>query len=215
MKYRIILSGSGGDRSFDIEMGDEDTVLDALETLRGSQAPDLSYRHSCHHGSCGTCGAMINGRPALMCLTKLAGLGSVEIRLEPLAKMERISDIAVWPGPLFANLPDTSYIRENPGLDPGPALTARRLEDCIECGICAAACPVDGDFQGPAALGALRREAEKSPRRLNELLGIAARRDGVGACEGAFECSRTCPQRLAPGRSIRELKTLIAERNDQ
>ena len=48
-----------------------------------------------------------------------------------------------------------------------------------------------------------------------ELLGIAARRDGVRACEGAFECSRTCPQRLAPGRSIRELKTLIAERNDQ
>ena len=31
------------------------TLLEALEELRAKQVPDLLYRHSCHHGSCGTC----------------------------------------------------------------------------------------------------------------------------------------------------------------
>jgi len=107
------------------------TVLDLLERLRAGGAPVPAYRHSCHHGSCGTCGAVINGVEALMCLTTAGDLarprprlpggpaaeperdaaGAIVVELEPLARMAVISGIAVVPGRVFAGLPgDLTYL---------------------------------------------------------------------------------------------------------
>ena len=41
------------------------TVLDALLAVRRRQDPSLTVRHSCLHGSCGTCGMRVNGREVL------------------------------------------------------------------------------------------------------------------------------------------------------
>ena len=204
MKIAITLRGGGRDWAYTLEAEPSWTILDILGRIRASKQPDLLYRHSCHHGSCGTCGAMINGKPRLMCLTRPADLGTDAILIEPLAKMTEIGGIAVSPAPFFASLPDTDYLR--------PAAEARRpneeavrLEDCIECGICVAACPVKVPFLGPAALAAAEIEMKKHPARAGEMLEFAGRKDGAGACERAFECSRACPQGVAPGRRISEL----------
>jgi succinate dehydrogenase / fumarate reductase iron-sulfur subunit len=198
--YEIAIKSGGRERLYAVEAEPSRTVLDTLETLRKEREPGLLYRHSCHHGSCGTCGAMINGKPRLMCLTALGDLETGRITLEPLAKETSIGDVAVWPGPLFETLPDTDYLRDS---ENGPG--ARRLEACIECGICSAACPVEKPFIGPAALAAAAGEMRKHPESETAIGAIADAPDGAAACERAFECSRSCPQNVAPGRKITEL----------
>lgn len=118
------------------------TVLDALETLRaggdaglagqaGGQPPVPAYRHSCHHGSCGTCGAIINGLESLMCLTRFGELasprsqipggpkiepelaedGSVLVHLEPIRRGSLVAGVAARPTQALADIPaDLPYL---------------------------------------------------------------------------------------------------------
>lgn len=206
MKHIVrIMAGPGESaavREFGIEADSRATVLDALESIRTDRAPDLRYRHSCHHGSCGTCGAMINGKPRLMCLTRLADLPPGPVELAPLPRTVFIGDLAVLPSPLFDSLPDTDYIGSK-------ERSADRMEACIECGLCLAGCPVTRPFVGPAALAAADREREEHPDRGAEMLAFAARPDGVEACQATFNCSRVCPQNVGPGRRIKNLKKSI------
>jgi succinate dehydrogenase/fumarate reductase-like Fe-S protein len=76
-------------QEFRVPAGPRTTVLDALLAVRRHHDPGLTLRHSCLHGSCGTCGLRVNGREALACLTRLAGDLVVDMadfyqRLEPL-----------------------------------------------------------------------------------------------------------------------------------
>jgi succinate dehydrogenase/fumarate reductase iron-sulfur protein len=227
------------------------TVLDGLETIRGGRDPDLLYRHSCHHGSCGTCGALIGGDPRLMCLARLEDLGPGPVDLAPLPTMDALADLAVSPGPLFRSLPrGAAYLRSSEvahlarrlgsaapdGLDApdgrnaaeirgapegslgaGPTVAEdsgySRMEDCIECALCVAACPVTVPFKGPAALAAADRDREERPWREAAELDFAAEEDGVAACERRFACSRACPQGVAPGRRIENLRRSLAKRD--
>jgi succinate dehydrogenase / fumarate reductase iron-sulfur subunit len=129
----IVLNIRDGDAhaSFRLEAEPRRTVLDLLERLRAGGGAVPAYRHSCHHGSCGTCGAIINGLEALMCLTTVGDLatprprlpggpavepetdvhGAVVVTLEPLARMAVVSGIAVVPGRVFAGIPSgTAYL---------------------------------------------------------------------------------------------------------
>src|SRR3989441_2837786 len=46
-------------------------VLDAVHKIQAEQAPDLACRWNCKAGKCGSCSAEINGRPRLMCMTRM------------------------------------------------------------------------------------------------------------------------------------------------
>lgn len=206
MRRRIIIRTPEGEFKATLDTEGLRTVLDAMELLKSGSLPSLSYRHSCHHGSCGTCGALVNGKPSLMCLTRLDSLGEGEILVEPLSSLAWIAGIAVYPGPFFEKLPDTDYLRYEEPLKADLLGTRHAiLEKCIECGICVESCPVEKPFIGPAALAAAELELEKHQSRTSDMLVIAAGSDGARACERAFACSRACPQGVAPGKKITEL----------
>src|ERR1700716_827654 len=46
-------------------------VLDVVHTIQATQAPDLAVRWNCKAGKCGSCSAEINGKPRLMCMTRM------------------------------------------------------------------------------------------------------------------------------------------------
>jgi succinate dehydrogenase/fumarate reductase iron-sulfur protein len=210
---RVARGGSLVD--YEVEAG-QGTLLDALESLRGRGHADLRYRHSCHHGSCGTCGALVDGEERLMCLTRLSELGPGPVTVESLRKMTALGDIAVDPSPLFSEMPEgAGYLRasEVAHRAPAPGLSPpSRMEDCIECGICVSACPVTSPFSGPAALAAADRDLEERPGREAASLAFAGGPRGAAACERRFACSRACPQKVAPGRRIESLRRRLADR---
>ena len=46
-------------------------VLDAIHWIQAHGAPDLAVRWNCKAAKCGSCSAEVNGRPSLMCKTRL------------------------------------------------------------------------------------------------------------------------------------------------
>ena len=50
---------------YSVECREEWVVLDALNHVKETLDPTLSYRWSCHMAVCGSCGMMINREPKL------------------------------------------------------------------------------------------------------------------------------------------------------
>ena len=63
----------GGDlHDYTVEANEGEVVLDVVHRLQATQTPDLAVRWNCKAGKCGSCSAEINGRPRLMCMTRMS-----------------------------------------------------------------------------------------------------------------------------------------------
>src|SRR5436853_1744988 len=107
---------SGGDfASFTVPVEEGEVVLDAIHRLQAEQAPDLAVRWNCKAGKCGSCSAEINGKPRLLCMTRLSDFDPAEtITVTPMRAFPVIRDLVT----------DVSYnyekARELPGVELGP-----------------------------------------------------------------------------------------------
>jgi succinate dehydrogenase / fumarate reductase iron-sulfur subunit len=196
-------------QGFGLDVGEEATVLDALERIRLTQDASLMYRHSCHHSSCGTCGCLINGEERLACTTRVLDLGTDTVRLEPLRGFDPAGDLTVRMEAFYRDMePGWSCLKPVQSSGQGRA-GLLRLEECIECGCCVSVCPAalsHPEFMGPAALAALHNEMLKNPPAAEGLLRIAGSGRGERWCERALACSRVCPTGVYPARHITELR---------
>ena len=86
---------SGGDlQTFTVEVNEGEVVLDVVPRLQATQAGDLAVRWNCKAGKCGSCSAEINGRPRLMCLTRMSTFGEDEtVTVTPLRTFPVIRDL--------------------------------------------------------------------------------------------------------------------------
>ena len=65
----------GGDfAEYEVEVNEGEVVLDVIHRLQATQTPDLAVRWNCKAGKCGSCSAEINGRPRLLCMTRMSTL---------------------------------------------------------------------------------------------------------------------------------------------
>lgn len=208
----------GSYQEFVAPFGEFTTILDALETYRSQTDRTVMYRHSCHHGSCGTCSAVANGRRVLMCTTRLMDCED-EVVLEPLSPFAVVGDLAVDPTSLYGDFPrGASYLRSsdaNRDAEPPKEIAEfTRFENCIECGLCESVCPVEDRFLGPAALAAHNREREKRPDRETEILEAVGVPHGAPRCDRALECSRVCPLGVYPAKHIAVLRRALENRRE-
>ena len=65
---------------YEVALSARQTVLDGLLRIAEELDPTLAFRRMCRSGICGACGAVVNGRPVLMCQT-LAGEAAGRRRL--------------------------------------------------------------------------------------------------------------------------------------
>jgi succinate dehydrogenase / fumarate reductase iron-sulfur subunit len=227
---------------FDMEPETGMTVLSALFRAQ-EKDESLAFRYSCRGAVCGTCAMLINKVPRLACRTQVRGLlegrdrvalspypaigetvpwdPSREVLVEPLPHLPVIRDLIVDMSRFF------EYYRViGPVLSPAtPAPERERLvapaavkelvtyANCILCGACFGACPVNGrnpGYLGPAALAALYR-FRIDPRENGgaSRLRRADMPDGWWACEFHANCRRVCPRGVPPniaiGRARQEL----------
>ena len=202
---------------FQVQCTPETTVLEGLQQIRRTQDDSLMFRHCCHHASCGTCACTINGRPALACMTRVADIEDDTITLEPLANRVCLGDLAVDMTDFFTEIdPGWATLRAcdqaTADRTPEGVDQLKRLENCIECGCCTAACPVSGaapSFTGPAVLAAINNEIRNRPESREQMLKMAAESRGASMCRRHLSCSRVCPSKVYPARHIADLQRAI------
>ena len=78
-------AAGGALQDFTVTVNEGEVVLDILHRLQATQTPDLAVRWNCKAGKCGSCSAEVNGRPRLMCLTRMGTFAPDEtITITPL-----------------------------------------------------------------------------------------------------------------------------------
>ena len=191
-------SGQGYWQRFQITIPQNASVLDTLEAA-WREDPSLTFRHSCHHASCGSCGIRIQGRERLSCITPASGVarGGV-LRLEPLRNFPIVADLVVDLSSLAHKL---EGVRARAVTE---FASVQRFENCIECGLCISACPVAAtsqDYLGPAVLAAAQPNMNDADVRTQ-----VSGQNGVWRCHSAFECTEVCPAGVEPATAIMNLR---------
>ncbi len=226
--------------TFTVQVAETAFVIDALDEAWALYDHSLTFRHACHHSSCGSCALRIHGVEKLPCITLVTDVwdGHTPVRLDPLRNFPVVSDLVVDVSGFFQRLSASrmTITREAEMVLPvtvdkptrGVQMEAvalpenlsrfNRFENCIECGICMSACPTmatDEMFFGPAGLAAIYRACQQTddPAEKAHLLALANGEHGVWRCHSAFECIEACPQAVDPAGKIMALRQeLIAAR---
>jgi succinate dehydrogenase/fumarate reductase iron-sulfur protein len=213
-------------QNFELEVDPDEYVLDGVERIWAFHDRSLTYRHACHHSTCGACGMLVNGVEKLTCITTIRSVtdNGGTIKVEPLRNFPVISDLVVDMSHLYARLEDAHFGQvaalEDACLPFEKKAESRddeefeRLVDCIECGLCISACPsalTSSSYYGPAVIAAAEHSyiQTKNP----DLLHFADSHDGAWGCHSAYECSAVCPSNVDPGWRIMDMrKKIIAHR---
>jgi fumarate reductase iron-sulfur subunit len=211
----------GGYRIYDVPLAANQTVLDVVTYVQRALDPTLAYRFACRVGVCGSCAMTVNGRPRWTCRThvsKVVGDGRLEIG--PLANLPIIKDLATDMAPFFEKWQQAngrfvpSATRADTMARISPESPRRRAADaaieCINCGVCYAACDSvrwNEDYLGPAALNrawTLVNDDRDAGNR--ERLAAVAAKGGCHSCHTHQSCEQHCPVALNPTASIAGLK---------
>ena len=84
----------GALQDFTVEVNEGEVVLDIIHRLQQTQTPDLAVRWNCKAGKCGSCSAEINGKPRLLCMTRMSTFAEDEVvTVTPLRTFPVIRDL--------------------------------------------------------------------------------------------------------------------------
>ena len=203
-------AGTGKYQDYATETSEGMVVLDAVHQIQAEQAPDLAVRWNCKAGKCGSCSAEINGRPRLMCMTRLSDLDLTRpVTVEPMRAFPHHKDLVTdvsW------NFRVKKRIRKFTPRPPDAADGTWRMQQedvdrvqefrkCIECFLCQDVCHVLRDhhlheeFVGPRYLvyaAALEMHPLDTLDRRDELRTA----QGIGYCNITKCCTAVCPESI-------------------
>jgi fumarate reductase iron-sulfur subunit len=217
---------SGRYQVFSVPQRENQSVLDVVTYVQRHLDPSLSYRFACRVGVCGSCAMTVNGRPRWTCRTHVSKVVKNNgLEIGPLQNLPVIKDLATDMTPFFekwrdaggAFVPTRTRHDEIETIAPGsPArLAANAAIECINCGVCHAACDTvrwNENYLGPAALNrawTLLNDVRDGGNR--ERLEAVAASGGCHACHSHQSCQEHCPQALNPTASIAGLKRRTAQ----
>src|SRR5690349_5686728 len=84
----------GAFKEYDVETYPGMVVLDAIHDIQAKQEPDLAVRWNCKAGRCGSCSAEINGKPKLLCMTRMTAFEPGEpITVTPMKTFPILKDL--------------------------------------------------------------------------------------------------------------------------
>ena len=218
--------GAGDEGSlveYEVETEEGMVVLDAMREIQRWQAEDLAIRWNCKAAKCGSCSAEVNGKPRLMCKTRLDDLPEGEtIRVEPMRAFPLIRDLVTdvsWNYevnkkiPPFTPAPDTVWRMAQEDVD-----RVAEFRKCIECFLCQDVCHVlrehdaKNGYFGPrfmVRIAALEMHPLDRADRVELLAGQA----GIGLCNITKCCSEVCPEGIhITDNAIIPLKERVVDR---
>ena len=83
---------------YSVEVQPGMVVLDCIHEIQKEHASDLSCRWNCKAGKCGSCSAEINGRPRLLCMTRMSDVVAETpegqpIEIRPMKAFPHVKDL--------------------------------------------------------------------------------------------------------------------------
>ena len=205
---------------YTVPVSEDMSVLQALQQIKDEQDGSLSFRWSCRMAICGSCGMMVNGKPALSCQTFLRDLPPGPVRIEALAHFPIERDLVVSVA---------GFVRKLEGIQPWlmpkeprtlaqgeylqtPAQLERyeQFASCINCMLCYAACPqfgLDPGFTGPGVIALLHRyNADSRDGGRDRRMAVLNAEEGVWSCTAVGYCSEVCPKGVDPANAVNQNK---------
>jgi succinate dehydrogenase / fumarate reductase iron-sulfur subunit len=202
---------SGGTlRDYKVDADEGMVVLDVIHRIQATQAPDLACRWNCKAGKCGSCSAEIDGKPRLMCMTRMdifepgATVTVTPIRTFPIIR-DLVTDVsynyvkAKQIPPLRLKPPDADgkYRMMQEDVD-----RAQEFHKCIECFLCQDVCHVIRDHEE-------HKPAFSGPRFFIKVAGLDMHpldtidrsefvnaQAGIGLCNITKCCTEVCPEHI-------------------
>src|SRR6266581_2603765 len=225
--WRTQRGGGGGFRDYTTAVSDGMVVLDAVHHIQAEQSPDLAVRWNCKAGKCGSCSAEVNGRPRLMCMTRLSQLNlDAPVTVEPMRAFPPIKDLVTdvsWNftvkkgirkiTPRKPDAPDGTFRMAQRDVD-----RVQEFRKCIECFLCQDVCHVlrehhkFDEFIGPRFLvyaAALEMHPLDTADRASDL----RRKHNIGYCNITTCCRQVCPESITiTENAIIPLKERVVDR---
>ncbi len=203
--------GTGAFVDYTTDITEGMVVLDAMHQVQAENANDLAIRWNCKAGKCGSCSAEINGRPKLMCMTRMDELPANEpVTVEPMRAFPHVRDLVTdvsWNfeakksvkkfKPRAPDAPDGTWRMDQVDVD-----RVQEFRKCIECFLCQDVCHVLRDHQmhdafvGPRHLvyaAALEMHPLDTEDRTRDLKDAHA----IGLCNITKCCTTVCPEHIA------------------
>ena len=203
-------NGTGHFVDYATEVSSGMVVLDAVHGIQAAEANDIAVRWNCKAGKCGSCSAEINGKPRLMCMTRLNTLDlSAPVTIEPMKTFPHVKDLVTdvsWNyrvktkiqkfTPRKPDAPDGTWRVQQADVD-----RPQEFRKCIECFLCQDVCHVLRDhnlhdeFIGPRFL-IYNAQLEMNPIDAGDRLKDLKDRDGIGYCNITKCCTKVCPEEI-------------------
>jgi len=195
---------------FATEVTEGMVVLDAVHQIQAESAPTLACRWNCKAGKCGSCSAEINGKPRLLCMTRLDQLDmNMPVIIEPMKSFPHVKDLVTdvsWNfrvkksikkfKPRKPDFEDDTWKMFQEDVD-----RVQEFRKCIECFLCQDVCHVLRDhhkhdeFAGPRHF-VYTAALDMHPLDTENRLGDLKEEGGLGYCNITKCCTKVCPEHI-------------------
>jgi len=201
-------------------------VLDAVHQIQAEGQGDLAVRWNCKAGKCGSCSAEVNGKPRLMCMTRLNTLPLDQpVTVAPLKAFPRVKDLvtdvsvnyrakkSIKPfKPRAPDAPDGTWRMAQSDVD-----RVQEFRKCIECFLCQDVCHVMREhdlqekFAGPRHMVHIA-QLEMHPLDVEDRRKDLKDAHGIGFCNITKCCTKVCPEHITiTDNAIIPLKERVAD----
>ena len=197
-------------RDYTVEVNEGEVVLDIIHRIQATQSGDLAVRWNCKAGKCGSCSAEINGKPRLMCMTRMSIFSPEEtITVTPMRTFPVIKDLVTDVSFNYAKALEIPAFAPPADLAPGEYRMAQvdversqEFRKCIECFLCQDVCHVIRDhednkeaYAGPRFLMRIT-ELDMHPLDTKDRQVAAQEEHGLGLCNITKCCTEVCPEHI-------------------
>ena len=199
-------SETGEPVDYKVPLSEGMVVLDAIHSIQANQAPDLAVRWNCKAAKCGSCSAEVNGKPRLMCKTRMDSLPLDQpVVVYPMKSFPLVKDLVTdvsWNYkvnkkiPAFQPRPDAKWTIYQRDVD-----RVQEFRKCIECFLCQNVCHVLREHDKKEQFGGPRffvRTAGLEMHPLDGLNRMELLKDelGLGLCNITKCCTEVCPEEI-------------------
>jgi succinate dehydrogenase / fumarate reductase iron-sulfur subunit len=229
MTFRIWRGDArGGEfKDYQSEVSEGMVVLDVVHRIQAEQVNDLAVRWNCKAGKCGSCSAEINGKPRLMCMTRMDTLPSDRpVTLQPMHAFPLIKDLVTdvsWNyrvkqkikpfKPRAPDAADGTWRMDQQDVD-----RVQEFRKCIECFLCQDVCHVlrehdkHEEFIGPRFF-VYSAALEMHPLDTEDRVADLKETQGIGYCNITKCCTNVCPEHITiTDNAIIPLKERVVDR---